>query len=522
MTRRDDTQHRGGTFMVDRRRFLGGAAGMLALAGAGVPGTVRAKTPDTLIFGLSSFPPNTSPFLNAGTAAGTVKVQLYRGLLGYDAQGNIREEVAETWTRESATVHTFKLRANAKFHNGDAVTAEDVKYTFEQIMGERSTAYLKSDFERVLERVEVVDARTVKLHLKAPSATFPFHLASWHAPIISHKSTAQAPIGCGPYTVASMERGTRIDLTRFDGFYRAGRPRTKTVRFIAYADENLRVAALEAGDVDLIEYVPWPNMEAISRNANLAMDNVDGPFMYLVFNVRQGPFTNAKLRQAVAYAINRDDVVRAAFSGRGSVLEGIPIPQGSPFVNAELSRVWHRDLARARALLAEGGQAGGFQATLLSTAQYGMHKDTAEVVQQSLREIGVNVTLNMPDWASRVTLGNRGQYDFAVMGSAGDFNDPDSLTAFLGGGTPSYVRSFGFENARISALLERGRIELDPAKRRDIYTDLQRVAIEEAAMVGIAWRSQGYAMQRYVQGFKNLPAYLTFYSGVTIEDVVIA
>lgn len=253
MTRRDEAQRAGVTTAIDRRRFMGGAAGMLALAASAAPRRAAAKTPDTLIFGLSSFPPNTAPFLNSGTAAGTVKVQLYRGLLGYDNQGNVREEVAETWTRESPTVHTFKLRANAKFHNGDTVTAEDVKYTFDQIMGERSTAYLKADFDRVLERVEVVDARTVKLHLKAPSATFPFLLASWYAPIMSAKSTAQNQIGCGPYTVSSIERGTRIDLTRFDGFYRAGRPRTKTVRFIAYPDENLRGAALEAGAVDLIE-----------------------------------------------------------------------------------------------------------------------------------------------------------------------------------------------------------------------------------------------------------------------------
>src|SRR5262249_52420395 len=267
----------------------------------------------------------------------------------------------------------------------------------DQIVAERSTAFLKADFA-IVDRVEIVDARTVKVHLKQPSATFPFLLASWYAPIISHKSTAQNTIGCGPYRIGDIERGTRIDMTRFDGFYREGRPKLKNLRLIAYADENLRVAALEAGDVDIIEYVPWPNMEAISRNQALRLETVDGPFMYLNFNVTQGPFQNVKLRQAAAYAINREDVVRAAFSGRGSVLEGIPLPPGSPYFNEGTARYWHRDLAKARQFLAEGGQPNGFSATLLSTAQYGMHKDTAEVVQQSLREIGVQVQLNMPDW----------------------------------------------------------------------------------------------------------------------------
>ena len=102
--------------------------------------------------------------------------------------------------------------------------------------------------------------------------------------------------------------------------YRKGKPATKKLRFIAYQDESLRVAALESGDVDISEYIPWQNMAAVEKNPNLTLDTLDGPFLYLVFNMQQGPFTNAKLREAVAYAINRDDIVKAAFFGRGSPL----------------------------------------------------------------------------------------------------------------------------------------------------------------------------------------------------------
>ena len=505
-----------------RQIMLGAGAGAVALSGIGPRRAIAAKVPDTLRFALSSYPPNLAPHQNTGTAAGTAKIQVFRGLLGYDGEANVRLEVAEDWQRETPTRHTLRIRANAKFHNGDPVTSEDVRHTFEQILGERSTAYLKPDFERVLERVEVVDGRTVRFHLKTPSATFPYLLASWHSVIISHKSPANAPIGCGPYRIANIERGTRIDLERVADFYRAGRPRVPKIQLIAYPDENLRVAALEAGDVDLIEYVPWPNMEQITRNPNLLLDTVDGPFMYLLFNVTRPPFNDVRLRQAVAFAVRREDVVQAAFQGRGSVLEGIPFVPGSPFFNAETARHWRRDLDRSRALLREAGHANGFQATLASTAQYGMHKDTAEVVQQSLRDVGIQVQLNMPDWATRVNIGNRGQYDFGVMGSAGDFNDPDSLTAFLGGGPGSLVRSFGYENPDMNRLLEQGRTEVDENRRKAIYAQVERLALQDAPLVGLSWRSQGYAMQRYVQGFKNMPGFMTFYSGYTFEDVAIA
>jgi peptide/nickel transport system substrate-binding protein len=459
------------------------------------------------------------PWQNTGTAAATVKLLLYRGLLSYDARGELRGELAESWRRDGDRAWTFALRGGARFQDGEPVTAEAVRHTFDQIVGEKSTAFMKGAFAALVDRLEVVNPRTVRFVLKEPSATFMHLVASYHCPLVSPRSTEANPVGAGPYRLADVERGTRMDLEAFDGFHRPGRPRTKSLRLIAYPDESLRVAALRAGDVDLIEYVPWQSMESIEKNPKLVLDAVDGPFMYLVFNTQQGPFTNVKLRQAVAYAVRRDDIVRAAFFGRGSVLGGVPLPKGSAFYDAELAGHWRTDPTRARALLAEAGMPGGFRATLLSSAQYGMHKDTAEVVQQSLAAVGIQVDLRLPDWATRVTLGNRGQYDFAVNGTVGDFNDPDALTSFLGGGqTASYNRSFGYGNPRIDELLARGRAELDLEKRKQIYRQMARLALEDAPLVGLAWRSQGYAMQKGVKGFKNLPGFLTFYSGVTLED----
>jgi len=148
-----------------------------------------------------------------------------------------------------------------------------------------------------------------------------------------------------------------------------------------------------------------------------------------------------------------------------------------------------------------------------------MHKDTAEVVQQNLAAVGIQAELQLPDWATRVQLGNRGQFQIAVGGTAADSNDPDGLANLLDGSlAPSYVRSIGVRVPRIEELLRAGRSEFDPAKRKAIYAEMERVAIEEAPIVGLAWRSQGYAMQKDVSGFKNLPGALSFYSGLTFEE----
>ena len=168
-------------------------------------------------------------------------------------------------------------------------------------------------------------------------------------PIVSAKSTATEFIGCGAYRLDAQERGTSIELVANDKYFKPGLPRIARIRFVVYADENLRVAALQSGDVDMIEYVPWQShgggRAAIAR---LKMDTQYGPFMDVLFNGTKGPFSDARVRRAVAHAVRREDIVQAAFFGRGKVLEGVPIVEGTPFWDAELSRGWRYDVAEAK------------------------------------------------------------------------------------------------------------------------------------------------------------------------------
>jgi ABC-type transport system substrate-binding protein len=501
---------------ISRRAFVAGAAALPFLRIA----KARARTPGILTFGLSSYPPSIQPWANTGTAAGTVKLMIHRGLLSYDTKGALRPELAETWARDGSTAWLFKLR-NATFHNGEAVTSADVKWTLEQVAAEKSTAYFRSEMQGV-DRIETPDGRTVRVVMKQPTATLSQWLASYHLPIISRKSDGTQPIGAGPFVLKAQERGVALEVEAFPKYYRPGLPKLKGIRAIAYADENLRVAALQAGDVDLIEYVPWQSMEAISNDPKLRLDATDGPFMYLLFNGTKAPFNDARVRKAVAHAIKREDIVKAAFFSRGSPLTHLPIVDSSEFFNPELKEGWKYDLTLAKKLLAEAGYPEGFRCSFLSTAQYGMHKDSAEVVQQNLAAIGIKAELNLPDWATRVTLGNRGQYDLAMGGTAADNNDPDGLANLIDGSlSPSYVRSFGVRVPKIEDLLKAGRAEFDPAKRKTIYKEMESLAIAEAPVVGLAWRSQGYAMQSDVTGFKNLPGALTFNSGLTLEETAV-
>lgn len=500
---------------IARRTLILGAAALPALGHS-----VQAQA-KTLRFGLSAYPPNLQPWTSTGQAAATVKICLYRGLLSFGPDGNLRGELAETWAPDGETAWVFHLR-DAVFHSGNPVTAADVAWTIEQVRTQH-TAYLNGQLQAI-KSVETPDPRTVRIIMQEPTVTLPLWMGNPQMPIIEQRSAQNggSPVGAGPYTIASQEHGVAIELAAFDKFYKPGLPKTPRIRFIAYADENARLAALRAGDVDIIEYVPWQSMTEVEHDPTLRLDGTVGPFMNLLFNGKTGPFTDPRIRQAVAYAIKREDIVQAAFFGRGAPLGGMPIPPGTEFYDPTLANVWTYDLDRAKSYLAQAGKPNGFTCTILSTAQYGMHKATAEVVQQHLAAIGIQATLNLPEWGQRVALGNRGQYEIAVFGTVTDNNDPDGMQTVLDGELPlTYGRSAFMPTPRIHDLFTAGRREFDAAKRHAIYQDLQRTALQDAPMVTLCWRTQAYAMKRTVQGFTSLPGALSYGSGITLESATL-
>lgn len=498
----------------------------LVAAGAAFPFALRRASAQpqagVLRYGLSAFPPNLNPWVSTGVSAGTVKLMTNRSLLSWGPKGELRPELAESYSRDADGAWVFRLRGDAVFHNGEKVTAEDVKWTIEQIASERSTAYMRTQFQAIA-RVETPDPRTVRIVTKAPLAVLPTWWPNYNVHVIWHGSQPNAPIGCGPYRVAAQERGTAIEVEAFDRYYKPGLPRIKRIRFVAYPDENLRFAALQAGDVDMIEYLPWQSMTNAENDPRLAVQSADGPFMDILFNGSRGPFADARVRRAVAHAVRREEIVKAAFFGRGSVLEGVPIARDTPWFDEELSRGWRYDPARAKALLAEAGVPNGFSTVMLSTAQFGMHKDTAEIVQQNLAEIGIQCELRLPDWSTRVNLGTRGQYEIAIHGVAADSNDPDGLAVIMDTSlSPTYSRSFNLPAPRTTDAFNRGRAEFDQARRVEIYKEMQRAALEEVPLIGLAWRSQAFGLDKRVRGFQVMPGALSLNSAGLLDEVSFA
>lgn len=505
-----------------RRTALLGMFG--AMATLSLPRGARARPqPGLLRYGLSAWPPNLRPWVSTGASAGTVKMLLHRRLTRFNSQGELEGELAAEWRLDEDRAWVFRLRPEARFANGEPVTSRDVAWTIEQVAGERSTAYYAAQMRRIA-RVETPDAHTVRLVMREPLVTVPLWFANYNMPIGWHGSPdVNDPVAAGPYRIARQERGTFLELEAVPNYWMPGIPRTPRIRMVVYADENLRLAALQSGDMDMVEYVPWAGMAAVEADPRLVLDQQNGPFMDLLFNGTRPPFNNPLVRRACAHAIRREDIIRVAFSGRGTPINGVPIEPSTPFYDPRLAQGLAYDPDRARALLREAGYPNGFDTVLLATSQFGMHKDTAEVAQQFLAAVGVRAELRLVDWSTRVQLGTRGQYEIAVHGVSADFNDPDGLTVVYDTSlSPTHGRSFGVQAPRTVDALARGRAEFDLSRRVEIYREFQRAAIEEVPVAALAWRAQGYGFDRRVTGFRNLPGALSTSSGQMLEFITIA
>lgn len=483
---------------------------------------VQAQS-ETIRMALTAEPPNLDPHINAGTSARTIRLLVYRGLFNYDESGVASPQLVDTYdVSDDNLTYTFHLRP-AVFHNGDPVTADDVKFSLERIMNPDTGATFSNLFASV-QSIDVVDSDTVSVTLSSVTAPFIDYLALPESAIVS-RAWAEShggdlsgnPMGSGPYRFVEYQEGQRIVLEKFPDYYDAENVITDQIVFEFYPDGGARVNALLSNDVDIIEYVPWQNVPQIASNPDYQVLGGSGPFMGLIFNTTFEPFSDARVRRAVAYAIDRQVVINTAFFGQGVPIYGMAVPSSSIAYNPKFDNYFEYNPDRARELLTEAGYPNGFTARLLATSQYEFHQQTAVAVQAELAKVGIQLELDLPDWATRLDQNLAGDYDMLVVGTAGDIADPDYLSDYYQSGDIRLNNAPGYSNPRVDELLEMGRSTLDVEERRAIYTELEEIVLEDSPLIFLMWRDQSYGASAHVVGFKPLPGFLNFQSGISLE-----
>ncbi|MHA7178169.1 ABC transporter substrate-binding protein [Arthrobacter sp. Sr24] len=509
-----------------RTAIIAIAASSLLLSGctsSGNDGSGDAASDQSLKIGLSADVADLKPARDQGAAAMMLDTLIHRGLLAYDKDGNVVPALAESFEQLDDTSYKFVLRPNLTFQDGSALTSANVKKSLEYLATAESGSKIYSAIKE-LDSVETPDELTAVVKLKSKNVALPEYLADTTAAILpdqAFEAEGTSWIGAGPFSLEKTDKGIAFSLVKNEQFYDASNVDLTAIDLTIYADGAARSNALIAGDVDLIDFVPWEDFSRVESTPGLVLDSTSGPFMYVHFNVTDGPFADDRVRQAVALTVNRENVASAAFSGQAAIIAGAPIPESSSFFNKELANGWTTDVDKAKSLLAEAGYADGFKATLLTSSQYAFHQDSALSVQADLAKVGITVDLDSPDWATRQEKALAGEYDLAIAGSAGVVNDPSFLSNFVTGPAANN-RSFGFDDPELNSLLTDGLGAANESERKEAYDKVQKRILETVPFASLVGRNQAFGYNEKVTGFSNIPGFLTFLSGYTLASTSIS
>ena len=470
-----------------------------------------ANTPKkggTLRYGTVSEVSSLDPHIYVGSAWKVLIDALYSQLVSYNQNAELVPELAESWQVPDAKTLILTLRKGLVFHDGTPLTAEDVKYSLERIKSPDSGATLRPNLKDA--NITVVSKYVIKIENSMPDATLLSVLALPEASIISQKWMGTKPNikvevnGSGPFKLSNYEPSIKAVLLRNENYFIKDQPYLDRIDFRMIKDADARVNALRTGAVDMIDFVPWKDIDNLSRNPVLKVDSAGGAFMSLWYNATKKPFNDPRVRRAISFAIDRIAVSRAAFFGHGEPLFGPPTTEDSPFFNQELANSYSHDVAKSKALLAEAGIKDGFKVEIGVYQGLIIYTTTAQIIQANLKEVGIDANIKLLEWANVVESKNSGNYDFLVYGVSVKHPDPAAYSYYFSSESSYWAKPIGFKDDKLENLLTQGRTTADFTSRKKIYQEVEKRIMEICPWTFINWRETAQAYNKKVQGYKQL------------------
>jgi peptide/nickel transport system substrate-binding protein len=462
----------------------------------------KPTTGGALTISLSAEPTGLDPTTNPSAAIKrVVHYNILETLLKIDRNGKIVPALAKSYSvSKDGKEYTFLLHPRIQFHDGRPCKAEDVKFSIDRILDPKTAAPYRMYYEGI-ESVQVVDPLNVKIKVKKYDSTFLFNMARGDAAIISRQAADRLksqPIGTGPFKLAEWKRGDSIVMVRNPEYYLKGLPYLDKVIFKFIPDPSSQLAALKAGDVDVIAYDLAPeNVAALERDPRFkVLKGHTTTDVILAMNNSKKPFTDPKVRQAITLAIDRKAVIQGAMYGYGTPIGSHMDPTNPYYV--DLSGLYPHNPERAKQLLAEAGYAKGFEGVLKLPEPYAYARRSGEVIADQLSRVGIRLTLEviqMGQWVDRVF--KNADYDLTVMGHA----EPFDLEIY---GKPNYY--FRYHSPKFQELLQKAEAEMSDEMRKKIYTDLQRLIADDFVNVYLFANPALPAMKREVMNWwKDYP-----------------
>ena len=507
------------------RAALAAALLVVLIASALSGAAVAAKPGGTLRMVFMADPPTLDPAHATDLTSSAVIRQVFDALLELDEKLVPAPALAERWTVSADhRAYTFHLRRGAKFHNGREVRAADVKYSFERAArGKRPWVFEKLVGAREfiqggapeIAGVRVVDDATVELRLERPFAPF-LHLIAYDAASIVPREEADRrgagfashPVGTGAFRFGSWRRDDQVVLERFPEHFR-GPANLERVVFRVIPAEATRFNEYAAGQLDVSD-IPTGRCRALQADPKLKADVAIWPTLgtsALRFNVERAPFTDARVRRAIAHAIDPAIIVNRVLEGCVAPAQGI-VPPVLAGWTATAKRL-PLDRERARSLLAEAGFPGGRGlgplAYHFNTGD--LNQRIAEALQAQLKEVGVALELRRLDWAAHIKVVDDGSAGFFRQGWIADYPDPENFLTVL-----FHSRNVGppgntsrYRNPAVDRLFDEADAMAPGAQRVKRYQEAEQVILDDAAWVSLYHYASRALIKPHVKGLERSP-----------------
>lgn len=423
---------------------------------------------------------------------------------------DVEPDLAERWEiSPNGITYTFHLRDGLKFSDGSPLTALDAKFSLERLRDKEGS--VMAGMFSVIKSVEAPDDRTVAITLNQPSAPFLASLAMFSAAVLPEQAVAAAgeefgnnPVGAGAFMLEEWRRGEVLRLKKNPHYWEAGRVKLDGVEWLFIPNDNTRVLKLQAGEVDAIIFIPFNRVIELQGSADLQVHlDPSSREDHILINHDHGALGDVRVRHALYYAIDRQAIVDAVTFGHGKVANSF-VPAGAMFYHAD-NPDYAYDPEKAKALLKEAG-VDGLSLKFLLTAGDSVHDQIGVIVKDQLAKVGIDVELVKQEegqqWESTVA----GEYDISVNYWTNDIIDPDQKSTFCVYGDDEN-RSYytGYKNPEVTKLIEQGRVELDRAKREEIYRMIQEIAKGDAHWIDLYYSPFRNASRKTVQGFYQNP-----------------
>lgn len=457
---------------------LGAAALLTGCTQTGVDLGV-ADSDNAIVASISGEPDQLDPHSTTSYFAFEILENVYDTLVEPDENLEMQPALAESWeVSDNQLTWTFHLREGVTFHDGSEFTAEDVVYSYTRIIdGELANAWRLA----MITDITAVDDHTVEIGLDAPSPTLLSALGGFKGVAIVEESNAEsgdittAPVGTGPFAFEASRPGDSVILSS-NADYWGGAPEVEGVQFRFITEPNTAVAALRSGEIDWTDSIPPQQVGTLERDASLTIESlISNDYWYVAMNQAKPPFDDVRVRQAIAWAVDRESIAQATGFGT-SEANALAIPRNSEWYHDHSP--YSPDPEQARALLDEAG-VDDLSMELMVTTEYPETVTAAQVVADNLADVGITVSISTVDFGTWLDRQGQGDFDALMLGWLGN-NDPHDYY-YAQHHSEGASNSQGYSNPEVDELLDAGATEMDEAKRKEHYDAAAEIIVDEVS-----------------------------------------